>query len=288
MLFTESSAGGAASPCDAATAVGDTHLTTIAGTHYDFQASGDFLLAETGPDFVIHNRQVSGAPNWPNASVNKAVATRMGKTTVALCAAPTRLVVDGKPRNLADGKSLLAGDVTIWRTGSVYTITRSNGDSVRAQLNHIAQPTNDWIDVSVGLGDSSQATKLRGLLGNPNGDANEIAMRDGTVLQEPVSFEDLYRRFGDSWRIPPDQSLLCKKRKIETGNPTKPFYANDLTPQQYERARAICVKAGVKEGPLLDDCTLDVTVLGNAQAVKVFVHAAAPVAVMQAGSRSYR
>jgi hypothetical protein len=113
-------------------------------------------------------------------------------------------------------------------------------------------------------------------------------MRDGTVLQEPVSFENLYRRFGDSWRIPPDQSLLCKERKIETGNPMKPFYANDLTPRQYERARGICVKAGDKEGRLLDDCTLDVTVLGNPQAAKVFVHTAAPVAVMRPGSRSYR
>ena len=61
--------------------VGDTHLATFNGLLYDFQASGDFVLAQVDPDFVVQTRQVSGAPTWPDASVNNAVATRMGKTT---------------------------------------------------------------------------------------------------------------------------------------------------------------------------------------------------------------
>ena len=77
------------SNCAAATSVGDTHLTTFNGLLYDFQASGDFVLAQVDPDFVVQTRQVSGAPTWPDASVNSAVATRMGKTKVAVCLAGT-------------------------------------------------------------------------------------------------------------------------------------------------------------------------------------------------------
>src|SRR5271169_3257470 len=125
VLFEESSAGGASSACAAAVRVGDTHLATIAGTHYDFQASGNFLLAEVGPDFIVHTRQQSGAPTWPNATVNKAVSTRLGKTSVAVCAAPTRLIVDGRARNLVDGKSLSLPDgVRVLRNGAVYLIQR--------------------------------------------------------------------------------------------------------------------------------------------------------------------
>ena len=283
IVFTESNAPGG-TPASCATSQGDTHLTTFAGTHYDFQAAGDFVLAESAPDFIVQNRQASGAPNWPNAAVNKAVATRMGKTVVAVCVAPTRLVIDGKLKTLADGQSVALPDgVTVSRSGTAFDVKRKNGDSVRAQVNHIAQPLNDWIDVSVGLGDMSLAPKVRGLLGNPNGDINEIATRTGTVLKEPVSFDDLYHRYGDSWRAPPDLLTLCNDPKVKAGNPAKPFYATDLNAKQRERAQAICKDAGVKNAALLEDCMLDVTVLGGAAAAKVFVQAPSPVAVVNAG-----
>ena len=117
IFFTESSAGGAPSNCAAATSVGDTHLATINGLFYDFQASGDFILAQVDPDFIVQARQASGAPQWPNASVNKAVAARIGKNQVALCLGPPPspeaqvsgpLFVDGKPTPLDDGASLWA------------------------------------------------------------------------------------------------------------------------------------------------------------------------------------
>jgi hypothetical protein len=92
IVSRQSNAPGTMASCQAAKGLGDTHLTTFDGLLYDFQAAGDFILAETGPDFVVQTRQVSGAPTWPNASVNKAVATRMGKTRVAVCL-PNRLEV---------------------------------------------------------------------------------------------------------------------------------------------------------------------------------------------------
>jgi hypothetical protein len=105
------------------------------------------------------------------------------------------------------------------------------------------------------------------------------------VLTQPVSFADLYHRYANSWRVPPQQSLLSKDEKIERDIPKQPFYANNLNPDQYKRAREICTAAGVKEKSLLDACTFDVTVPGNETAAGVFVHARAPIAVMQPGSR---
>jgi hypothetical protein len=274
VIFQESIAGGSPSFCAAATSVGDTHLATLNGLFYDFQASGDFILAQVDPDFVVQARQVSGAPTWPDASVNSAVATRMGKTKVAVCLSPARLNVNGENTELGDGKSLSTPDgVDVLRTGNVYIITSQSGDSVRAEVNA------SWINVSVGLGRSP--AKVRGLLANADGDVNKIATRDGTILTNPFSFEDLYHPYADSWRVASNESLLsvCGDREIERGIPRRPFYANDLEPSVYERTRAVCTAAGVKAGPLLDACTLDVAVIGNDKAAQVFVNAREPVAV---------
>ena len=278
--FTESSAGGATSNCAAATTVGDTHLATFKGLFYDFQASGDFILAQVDKDFVVQSRQVSGAPTWPNASVNSAVATQMGNTKVALCLAPpgdevsARLHVDGKPTDLGDGKYISTPKgVDIWRTGNLYVVTDQTGNSVRATVN----PT--WINVSVGLG--RWPVTVHGLLANANDNVYQIATRDGAVLTSPFAFEDLYYRYADSWRVPAKTSLLspCGLKDIERSAPEITFYANDLDPTLAEKTRAVCTAAGVKPGPLLEACILDVAVIGNDLAAKVFVDARAPVAV---------
>jgi hypothetical protein len=273
LIFTESSAGGVTN-CAAGTTIGDTHLTTFGGLLYDFQATGDFLLADTGADFLVQTRQVSGAPTWPNASVNKAVAMQSGKTRVAVCLAPNRVAVNGKPVQLAEGKLLQfpdGGDVV--RTGNVYVVRGPNGDSARVVVN------TDYIDVSMGLG--RWPAKVRGLLANAtSGKVNEIETRDGQVLTSPFAFQALYGGFTESWRVPPNQSLLrdCGAREIQ-GVPQKPFFANDLDPQIYQRARTACTQAGVKVDSLLNACTLDVAVIGRPAAARAFASAKAPVAV---------
>jgi von Willebrand factor type D domain len=268
--FDESRAGGASSNCSAATTVGDTHLRTFDGLLYDFQASGDFLLAQTS-GFTVQARQVSGAPMWPNAAVNSAVATQMGSTRVAMCTAPARLMVNGRSTALADNQTLsLPSGVEVFRQGDVYLVVDPGGDSMRAVMN----PT--WIDVSVGLG--TWPTAVRGLLANANGHVTQLETSGGTVLNAPLSFVDLYGRYGTSWRVAPAASLLSACGKVERGNPAKPFSPSDLDPKTRNLARAICIRAGVKQSALLDACTIDVAVLGK-QAAAAYVGAPAPVAV---------
>jgi hypothetical protein len=275
LLFSEiNPAVGGVATCAAATSVGDTHLTTVDGLYYDFQASGDFVLAQTEKGFLVEARQVSGAPTWPDATVNKEVATQMDKTRVAVCTAPSRLNVDGTFSEIADGKTLsLPSGVSIFHKGNIYSIVDPSGNSVRAEDN------GTYTNVTVGLGHWPQT--VHGILTNVQGHVNQIAARTGTTLTAPFAFADLYHTYADSWRVPANASLLsvCSERGAEIGTPSKPFYAKDLNPETYRRARGICVTAGVKGKALLDACTLDVAVIGKDTAAKVFVGHRAPIAV---------
>jgi hypothetical protein len=275
VAFTESSAGGAPSDCAAATTIGDTHLDTFRGLFYDFQAAGDFLVAQEDRDFVVQSRQVSGAPTWPNATVNKAIATRMGKTTVALCLGPERLYVDGKIVQLGETNALSLPDgIDITRRNSDYFITSQSGDSVRATVH----PSPGWIDVAVGLG--HWPANVKGILANAGANVNEIAASDETVLTNPFPFETFYHHYADSWRIAPTESLLAVcGSETEHRIPSKTFYASDLDSQMTERTRAVCTAAGVKDAAYLDACTVDVAMIGNDEATRIFVGMPPPVAV---------
>ena len=221
----------------------------------------------------MQTRQVSGAPTFPDVAVNSGVATQMGSTRVALCL-PGRLVVDGETTNLEDGGTLLvdADTVKVTRTGNAYLIRSQTGDSVHAVVNA------SWIDVSVGLG--TVPTNAKGLLVSANGNVNQIAARDGTVLTSPFSFDEIYGPYADSWRVSAEESLLsvCDEVPAATGIPTGTFYAGALNPRDFNHGRAICEAAGVKVKSLLDACILDVAVLGK-DAAKVYVGAPAPAAV---------
>lgn len=282
--------------CDSlATSWGDPHITTFDGMLYDFQAAGDFLAVTTGPSFVVQVRQ-QWAPNWPNVAINKAVAMQMGETRVAVFLDPTRLVVNGKITPLDDGKSLSLPDgVEVARTGSAYIIKSTSGETVRAEAADSAWVGGDFLNLTVALRNPPN-NMLRGIFGNRNGSVeDDIVTRDGTVLAQPVSFDDFYHRYADSMRIQPDESLFGENRQIASGAelgvvkrnafgiPTKPFTVNNLAPAKYKPARAACKAAGVKAEALLDACTLDVAVLGRPAVAKTYTGSRPPFAVMQPG-----
>jgi hypothetical protein len=257
--------------CQAGDGTGDTHLTTFKGLLYDFQAAGDFIYAQTGKSFVVQTRQVSGAPTWPDASVNSAVGAQIGKTRVALCL-PRRLELNGRARSLSSGARLiLPNDIDVSRAGNVYVIRGTDGQRVRAVLH------DKWIDVSVGLGRSPQ--KVVGLLANAGKSVRQVATRGGAVLTWPLPFETIYGRYGNSWRVKPSASILCKQKRAARSNPARPFYAKNLEPDVARKARAICLKFGIRNTALLEACTLDVAVTGRAEAARVYRGARAPVAV---------
>ena len=121
---------------------------------------------------------------------------------------------------------------------------------------------------------------VKGLLANANDNLNQIAASDGAVLTNAFSFDDLYHHYADSWRVSPRTSLLsaCGGETVP-GAPSTTFYVNDLDPQTRERTHAVCATAGVTEPAFLDACTVDVAMIGNDAAAKVFVGMSPPAAV---------
>jgi hypothetical protein len=268
-MFLENTVGGGSMlNCDSSVSWGDTHQVTFAGTLYDFQASGDFTEVVRGNSFEVQTRKVSGAPNWPNASINKSVGVRLGNTRVAVCDG-IRLVVNGINTSVAPNGSLyLPGAGTINRIGSnTYAVRDLAGNSARVTWSGI------YANLEVGLG--TWPTAVRGLLANPGNNPNLLEGRDGAVYTVPLSFSDLYNRYGASWRVNQFTSLVAPCNASGTGNPSAPFFAANLNPQLRAQAEATCRQAGVIQ-VWVDTCTLDVAVLG-AEATPAFIGMVPPV-----------
>ena len=137
-----------------------------------------------------------------------------------------------------------------------------------------AEVTTNYINLTVGMG--TWPTTVRGLLGNPNNDVTKLEAADGTVFSVPLSFNDLYNVYGQSWRVLPTDNLLAAcGSQTATGNPTSWFFVNNLTPEVRTQAQGVCTAAQVPQA-WLNNCTLDVAVLGT-QAAQVYVGAAPPV-----------
>lgn len=282
LVFTETNAGNPTTAgCASAISLGDTHVHPFNGqTEYDFQAFGDFLLVETGPDFMVHTRQVPGPPGYPGTATNTAVAVMMGRTRIAVYLQPARLVIDGKTDDLADGKTLtLPAGVQVTRKGAEYVISDEHGNLVRADLAKNGSEAL-WMNVTVGLGRSPDSG-VRGLLGNPSDKADEIKTARGATLKVPVDVKDLYGQFADSWRVDPAKSLFVELPPAQIGAPKKPLIAADLDPTDKAHAVEACHAAGVTNEALLDDCVLDTTVLKDDAAVRIFTKVAPPKLVIK-------
>jgi hypothetical protein len=233
------------------TAAADSPATTPPGTSVDASR------------FVVQERQVSGAPNWPDAAVNQAVAAQVGPSDVAVCTAPTRLEINGNTANLADGaQQYLPDGASVTVNGNVYLIRDGNGNSVQATVQSGNTP---HIDVSVGLGYWPEP--VQGLLANAGNSDNAIESSSGTVFTAPFVFSQIYGAYGSSWLVPVGQDLLSacngEAGAPVSSNPTQPFYAANLPSEVGASARQACVAAGVQSASLLDACTVDVAVLGE-------------------------
>ncbi|MCB8879766.1 hypothetical protein ACELLULO517_05935 [Acidisoma cellulosilytica] len=244
--------------------IGDTHLTTFARSHYDFQASGDFELLEADPDLEVQVRQQPVNP--PSVSVNTEVGIKMGSARVAIC--ENSVLLNGALTQMTDGNGImLSGNVLVSRRGPIYTISRPSGDVVQAAR------AGDIINLTVNLGATNPST-IRGLLGSSVDDSHSLVMRNGHVLKTPFTYSQ-FQQYAESWRIDKKNSLLCDA-PIGFSMPPKAINVSDLSPPEQEHARSICQQAAVSNKELLKDCILDVSLLRSNNAADVFVFAPVP------------
>ena len=271
--FTQSNVPGTAAACMVAAGLGDTHLSTFGGLFYDFQATGDFTLALSGR-FEVQTRQTSGAPNWPNAAVNQAVAARLGKSEVALCSPDPeqQVIINGVPSPISDGQIIDLGDGSgIRRVGNIIVMMDPQGNSLSATLN------GNHINAKVGMG--RWPVRVQGLLSSGGRSGNQLTARNGTVFNAPFALATLYGKYGDSWRVLPKRSMLkvCGPAK-ESANPRGTFTTEDLNPELADRARQICANQGLKDKALMEACMIDVAMLGEPGA-KVYGNMRSPLRI---------
>ncbi|EFA69516.1 cadherin domain-containing protein [Cylindrospermopsis raciborskii] len=200
---------------------GDPHLVTLDGLAYDFMAVGEFVLVETTPGsdnpFQVQVRY-EPYPGSEVVSITTRMAVKLGERRIELQLGSDQLLVDGvivsiDPADIngdgnidpAEGGVDINGDgnIDIQRraitNGNEYTITLNDlGEQVRVEI------YDAFMDVNVLVAESPTGSTrgFRGLLGNRNNDrTDDLTGRDGTLYSQPVSFENLYGAFANSWRL---------------------------------------------------------------------------------------
>ncbi len=263
---------------------GDVHIHTPDGMIYDYQAAGEFILAASADgQVVVQTRQEKWARN-PGVSVNTAVSMNVNGDRVGIYLKPSpSLYVNDQLTALASGSLDLPNGGRVIRSGDgsrpQYRVEWPNGVTATARLF-----PNTNIDVEVARL-SGLPTTFVGLCGNFDGNPrNDLALRDGQVLDPPVDLAQL-NRFGDSWRISASQSLFRYDAGTNTAtfNParqpaTRSLAASELNAPTRARARQTCESAGIRDPYLLNSCILDVGATG----VATFAESAQQVATAQA------
>ncbi|HEY6938728.1 MAG TPA: VWD domain-containing protein [Terriglobales bacterium] len=263
---------------------GDTHLETFDGLGYDFQVVGEYTLARsTKDDFLVQVRQVP-VLGPKIASVNQAVATRIGGQRLTFTMENSALVlrIDGKvissPPRLKVGS--LTGATTAY--GGTYQLTWPDGSVLKVeQLGSYA------INVKVRPAASRKGT-LAGLLGDFNGSPdNDLVGQNNSKLG--LTREDINQKLASAWRLNKASSLF----DYQPGQSPASFFDPDFPAKDADAARLAnretaektCRAHGITDQRLLDDCILDLAVTNSFVFGSQYAHAQQVLAARAALAR---
>ncbi|MCC0178961.1 VWD domain-containing protein [Waterburya agarophytonicola K14] len=257
----------------------DPRLITWDGVYYGFQGAGEFILVES-PERQIHVRQ---QPLGTNVAANTAIATTINGTRVGIYAnSPNPVLIDGVATEIADNSSITVDDANIFRNGNEYTLVYGNGEQIVTDVRNTSR-----IDIKLYLDDERQG-QIAGLLGNANGDtADDLSLRDGAVLAQPVPFETLYGQFADSWRITQEESLFDYGEGESTATftdlnfPTAPVTLDDLDPALRAAAEQQVIDAGIApDNPLFAPTVIDLVFTQDPSVIEAALETQPPEVVL--------
>jgi hypothetical protein len=247
--------------------VGDPHLASLDGYSFDFQTSGEFTLVRSDSgDLEVQTRQQPrikfDGKESDSASMNTAVAAGVVGDRVAFYARQDRpeVRINGTSTPVDSERKLPKGG-TIRPVEAGYAVRWPDGSEMWA----INAGAPDSLTVLFGPAESRKGT-LHGLLGQFEGKAGAALFDRAGHRYEKPSFDDLYKKIGDSWRIKQSDSLFDYQPGQSTDTftrkdlPAKPLTLADLSPQQRAAGEKACT--GVTDA-LREQCIFDVAVSGN-------------------------
>jgi hypothetical protein len=262
--------------------IGDPHLQTLDGVGYGFHAVGEYVLLRSvtgAPEsFMLQARftpakDANGNPR-DDVSINEAFAMQTAGGVLQIDANDTQpLSLNGVKFDLADGDAQDLGTDKLFREGNTYTLVLAGQDgAVGAGDSQISVIVREGrLDLAAAIS-SNLAGRVEGLLGNGDGDpTNDIALANGTVLERPLAYDDLYGAYRDDWRVSDPANSLFTYDDGETlagfYDPTKPGQVVNITDfdaSARTAAQQAAQQAGLTPGSVnFDAAVLDFLVTGD-------------------------
>lgn len=201
----------------------------------------------------------------PQVSQNLGVAARVGDSIIAFGDSPTArrrdpllATLDGQP------VTLTAGMRTNLPGGAVLTYDTDRGAVVR-------WPDGTRLSTGRWTGDNQFVTlaearwsAVKGVLGDADGDpTDDLTARDGTVLRDPLDFDQMYTQFAAGWRVEGAASFFRSAMPPSAVAPPDVVSLADLPESARTAAEAVCRGRGLRPGAGLEQCILDVALSGD-------------------------
>ena len=280
---------------------GDPHLTTVDGTHYDFQGAGEFVSLRDPDGLEIQTRQSPIATTFnpgPDAhdglatcvSLNTAVAARVGKHRVSyepnLSGVPDpsglQLRVDGVLKTLGSTAIGLGGGGRIAQTSAPGGLEVDFPDETALFVTPGWWPSQSKWYLNV---DVAHTPALAGVLGViPQGswlpalpDGSSMGPMPGALHDRYV---DLYQKFADAWRVTDKTSLFDYASGTSTDTFTMRVWPLEQPPCVLPHtepvrpvSRLVAERAcrPITADNMHDNCVFDVMVTGNPGFAKTYL-----------------
>lgn len=250
---------------------GEPHVTTFDGFDYDMQAVGEFI-AMSSNDIEVQSRT---QPFRDSDRISMGTAVAVGidehRVTVNIDADRDEIIrIDGDAVSLDDlrKESRSLGEATLNVVGDTLQVDLGDDRVTIANLEE-----REFIDLYLDFDSNDLVTE--GLLGNANGDpTDDFTTRDGEVLDQPLSHDELYGTFVESWRITQDESLFDyetgtdTETYTDTSMPAATMTVADLNGRDRTRAEAVCRAAGIENEAVLESCVFDYAITGDVRFVR--------------------